>query len=83
MLWTALALPLAAGISVVSMQVQWHGFAPVGIFSILVGLLLGALLAWAARLTAMGHRPSGLIAALVVALITVAGQHQKIGRAHV
>jgi hypothetical protein len=76
MLWTALALPLAAGIAVVSMQVQSHGFAPAGVLSVLVGLLLGILLAWVARLTAMGHRRSGLVAALVAAGITVAGQHQ-------
>jgi len=74
-LWSALALPLAVGVAVVSMQLQWHGFAPAGILSVLVGLLLGVLLAWAARRTGMGHRPSGLIATLVMAEIAVASQH--------
>jgi uncharacterized membrane protein (UPF0136 family) len=81
-LWTALVLPLAGGVAVASMQVQQRGFAPAGVLSILIGLLLGGLLAWAARLTGMGHRPSGLIAALAVALLTVAGQHAIAYRAY-
>lgn len=73
--WTALVAPLAAGVAAASAHIQRLGFAPVGLFSILVGLLLGALMAFAAVVTKMGHRPSGLAAGIVLALLTALAQH--------
>jgi hypothetical protein len=73
--WTGLVVPLAAAIAAVSAHVQQLGFAPLGLFSILVGLLLGAGMAFAALVTNMGHRPSGLAAAVFLALLTALAQH--------
>jgi hypothetical protein len=62
--WTAWAANVAQGY-----------FAPWVIFPVLVGLGLGAMLVGLTRINQVGHRPTIVLAALLAALVAVAGQH--------
>lgn len=75
MLWAAAALATGILVALLSQLVQGTGFSPVGLFSLLVGAVLGSALAGLARWIAVGHKPSLLGGALAVALIAAASQH--------
>ncbi len=50
-------------------------WAPLVLFPVVIGLILGAALVGIARLTQTGHRPTLLAASLAAAALAVAGQH--------
>lgn len=65
----------AAGISYLSVAVQATQVSPVGVISIVVGVVLGGLLAGMLRLLRLAHRPLILAGTVVLAWGTCFGQH--------
>jgi hypothetical protein len=69
--WCAVHGGLVAWVAATIEQVR----APVLLFSLLVGIVLGATLAGAIRLGQVGNRPTILLGTVLAALIAVLGQH--------
>lgn len=65
----------AAACAWLSVTVQRTGFAPLGIFSILVGAVLGTTLLGLTRLCPRGGRPGRFLWPAVLGLATAVGQH--------
>src|SRR5574340_700474 len=57
-----------------AVEVESH-FAPIVIFSLLVGVGLGALAVALMRVGQVGHRPTVVLGTVLAVLVTVAGQH--------
>ena len=78
--WPALALwlptcgLLSAAVAWLAVVVAKH-FAPLMIFPILVGLVLGVTLVGLARLMQAGNRPTVVLGTIVACLVAVVGQH--------
>jgi len=73
--WLCLSLASAVLVSWISIQVQQFGLAPVGVFSVLTGAVMGgAMVAWL-YLLHFGHRLSAVCGAIVVAAFAAFAQH--------
>lgn len=74
LIW-AVAAPILGGATAWMATVAQMYFAPLIIFPLLVGVLLGAMLVGMARLAQVGHRPTILTGAVLAAALAVVGQH--------
>lgn len=76
LLFASLALAAAAVVSLLADIVQndLH-WAPLFLFPVVVGVILGGALVCIARVTQTGHRPTLFAAAFVAAALAVVGQH--------
>jgi hypothetical protein len=81
--WLAAGLALAIALAWLSIRLQVAGFAPVGLFSILLGAALGGGLVLLLRWLAIGHRKSILAGTIVLAIATSLGQFWFAYRDHV
>jgi hypothetical protein len=80
MLWYAAGLVVAVAIAWLAAVLHISGHAPIGLFSVGVGVVLGAMLS---AIAASGHRPKGgrlagrrlLIGTIFLALFTVLAEH--------
>jgi hypothetical protein len=73
-LWLLLASGLAVGVGQVAAWVGGY-IRPVGVFSLLVGSLLGGMLVGAIRLLDLAHRPSVLVGVVMAGLLCAASEH--------
>lgn len=71
-LGACLLLGIAAAASALAVQ---RIFAPVGLFPLLAGVVLGGLLVVLMRAGHVGHRPTLVVGAALAVLVTVVGQH--------
>ncbi len=72
--WLTTSLLLGGAVAWIAVVGQSY-FAPLGVFPLLVGVVLGALLVGLLRVCQTGHRPTILFAALAAVAVTVVGQH--------
>ncbi len=80
--WFACGTLWALALAWASVGLQSGGFAPVGLLSLLIGILLGGGLAAFARWIEFGHRRAALLGTLGLALLTVGGEHGFSYRRH-
>ncbi|REK10284.1 MAG: hypothetical protein DWQ37_16930 [Planctomycetota bacterium] len=74
LLWFVCSTLAAAALAWVAFQVQQEGIAPVVLFPVLVGALLGAAVAGVRQFTALPGRGTTIVAAVVLGLLVVAAQ---------
>ena len=73
-LWLV-AAPVVGGIAAWGGMIGQTYWAPLGLFPILVGIGLGAMLVGLMRVAQVGHRPTLFSGAVLAAVVAVAGQH--------
>ena len=73
-LWLLLAAGLAVGVGQVAAWVGGY-VRPVGVFSLLVGGLLGGMLVGVIRLVDLAHRPTVLVGVVLAGLLCAASEH--------
>jgi hypothetical protein len=73
--WLLLAMGAAVLVGIVSATVQVAGIAPLGIVSLLTGVVLGSVLAGIGRLANLRLRRLTLLIVVCVSLVAVAAEH--------
>ena len=78
--WKGLILAIVA-VPLVGLLLAWTGhvaqgyFAPVILFSVLLGIFSGVATVWLVRLTEIGNRPTIVATAVLTAAVAAVGQH--------
>ena len=73
-LWLPMCVLLSAAVAWLAVAIAGH-FAPLVIFPVLVGLVLGGTLVGLARLMQVGNRPTVVSGTILACLVAVVGQH--------
>lgn len=72
--WLPGSVALGLAVAWIAMVIQVY-FAPLVIFPLLVGVVLGGMMVGLVRLAHLGHRPTIVTGAVLAVLVAVVGQH--------
>ena len=73
--YATLGIAVALAVSWIAVRLQEQGFAPLGLFSLLVGTVLGLAFAGILHWTHAAHRSSALAATIALGVVTTFAQH--------